>query len=98
MKLPNPAYGEGKDFMEIQRGAPMASEPRPLPPSLEDPPDDPNEPVTAGAPFGAGPGSLDGRPKQAMRSRLGSVLERMAASDPSGDSEYLLRLAQRMGL
>lgn len=66
--LPNPEYGEGKDFKEAQRSAPMAGAPAqptasdmPPPQSVETIPFDapslrPDEPVTAGAERGPGPG------------------------------------------
>jgi len=78
-------YGEGQQFMDLQRQAPMAAVPasNPTSPSatgtaaitpfagLGDPTQAPNEPVTAGSPFGPGagptptaaPGPNDGREK-----------------------------------
>lgn len=64
-------YGEGKALMEQQQGASMASTPAPTPSALSDlitggsgnpintlfsDTDNPDEPVTAGAPIGDGPG------------------------------------------
>jgi hypothetical protein len=54
----------------------------------------PDEPVTAGAPFGPGPGPMG---NQQVPPRLSGILQRMAASDPSGDTEALLAIAQRLG-
>lgn len=62
------AYGDNADFMDIQSGAPMAATPGVRPSrggaapagpgatSLFSPTQRPNEPVTAGAPFGPGAG------------------------------------------
>lgn len=54
----------------------------------------PNEPVTAGAPFGPGAGAL---PEIQRRSRLSDLLRRASEQDNSGDSEFLAALAQRLG-
>jgi hypothetical protein len=62
-------YGKATEQMNAQRAVPMgasptavpAQAPRPMPGSLGDltrPTDRPNEPITAGADFGAGPSSL----------------------------------------
>lgn len=60
-RLPNAGYGESKDFESIQGGAPMAEAPS-VPRQftgigLGEPSGRPDEPVTAGADAGAGPGS-----------------------------------------
>jgi hypothetical protein len=58
-RLANAAYGEQKAFGEIQAGAPMAQAERPSMPKvtpLNAPTERPEEPVTAGAPMGPGPG------------------------------------------
>lgn len=54
--LPNPAYGEGKEFEQIQQGARMerAAGPQVIP--LDAPTQRPDEPVTAGVPSGPGVG------------------------------------------
>lgn len=61
MPLPNPAYGEGKDFMGIQAGAKMSQSSGPNPLAgitpLTEASQRPDEPVTAGAPSGPGPGT-----------------------------------------
>lgn len=60
--LPNAAYGEQKANREIQAGADMAGpSASPVPPAqaiipLGDPTNRPNEPVTAGNPYGPGIG------------------------------------------
>lgn len=58
MPLPNAGYGEQAEFQAIQAGAPMMQEGAavPPPPSLMDPTMAPDEPVTAGAALGPGPG------------------------------------------
>lgn len=52
-------YGDGQEMMAIQQGAPMAAAPETPRPSaipLSAPSERPDEPVTAGAPVGPGPG------------------------------------------
>lgn len=66
MNLPSQYYGEGVETAAIKSGAPMARTPdvRPTPASdvrqaaggLYDETTRPNEPITAGAPMGPGPG------------------------------------------
>jgi hypothetical protein len=54
--LPNPAYGEGKQFEQIQQGARMEQAAGPQITPLGAPTMRPDEPVTAGVPSGPGPG------------------------------------------
>ena len=58
--IPGMAYGEGQKTMQMQKAAPMAG-PTPTPSveplPLTAPTTRPNEPVTAGAAMGAGPGN-----------------------------------------
>lgn len=65
---PGGAYGDRKEMAELQGNAPMAGTPEmPSPPpitaamlpGLTDPTGLPDEPVTAGAPLGAGPGPAE---------------------------------------
>jgi len=60
-------YGQGQEHMDVQRSAPMSGQTpgtsggdmfplAQMSPSLYDGTDSPEEPVTAGMPFGAGPG------------------------------------------
>ena len=55
----------------------------------------PDEPVTAGAPFGPGDGPVVQQP--AGRPNLSSLYSRMAMEDPNDDVLTLLSLAQRLG-
>lgn len=62
-RLPNAKYGESKEFESIQAGAPMRKAPSPeqaaaVPPPVpvKAPSARPDEPVTAGAAAGEGPG------------------------------------------
>lgn len=64
-RLPDAAYGEQKDFQDMQAGAPMAKTPnQPMPQPnpmanvvpLSAPTQRPEEPVTAGVDVGPGPG------------------------------------------
>ena len=54
----------------------------------------PDEPITAGAPFGPGPGPAV---RQQPVGRLASTLERLAASDDSGALAAFYRMAQSRG-
>ena len=53
MPIPDAAYGEQQEFMDIQGGAPMAGA---APVGMFDPTMQPDVPVTSGANYGAGPG------------------------------------------
>lgn len=85
MQLPDAAYGEQAEFQAIQGGAPMMDEPGMAPPvPLLSPSERPDEPVTAGAAVGPGPGPADLRRDQDLKElgALGNYLpmmERMAA-------------------
>ena len=63
-QLPDAGYGEQADFQAIQAGAPMAAmESMPAPPTpLSAPTEMPDVPVTAGLPFGPGPGPTGENP------------------------------------
>ena len=57
--LPDAGYGEQAEFMNIQAGAPMAAEGPPpgmMPVGIDAPSMRPEEPITAGAAMGPGPG------------------------------------------
>ena len=59
MQLPDAAYGEQQEFQQIQGGALMQGQmtmPTAPPTGLMAPTERPEEPVTAGAPIGPGPG------------------------------------------
>lgn len=104
-------YGENADFNEMQSGAPLAAAPtvsttrtRNMSPTgqraaatpLFAPTQRPDEPVTAGAPFGPGPGPAPMTAQQ-ERATLTALLQRVSAQDNSGDAEFLAALAQRLG-
>lgn len=93
MDLPNAGYGEAKAFSEIQAGAPMqgaASMPRL--PSLFAPTERPDQPLTAGADIGPGPGSDVLPQDQAFTRDMQKIaeylpaFERMAASDDAPET------------
>lgn len=99
-------YGEGQDFMDLQSSAPMSSGNTAKPKKmsggataagpgltpLNAPTENPGEPLTAGAPFGPGPGpeSLSMAGMQAadveVFKRYMPALESAAASDSVPDS------------
>jgi len=102
-------YGEGQELMELQTSAPMSNAPSPTPsrarkgaapsaggmspPALFAPTERPDEPITAGAPFGTGAG-----PANAPRPRtLTSTLEKLVDYDYDGSVSVLLDRARRRG-
>ena len=54
--VPGMEYGGGQELMDLQSGAPMAAEGAPPRVAFDAPTERPDEPVTHGAPFGAGAG------------------------------------------
>lgn len=109
------AYGENADFQEIQAGAPMAAAPSATPargrkgsaPSgsvtatpLFAPTSRPDEPITAGAPFGPGPGPstpapvVNARTTRSMADTLAQV--QRFSNDPT--LSRVVELLSRRGL
>lgn len=104
-------YGEGQEMMELQTSAPMsksqAASPRPrsggrpaVAPQqsvtpLFAPTERPDEPITAGAPFGPGPGPA---PQRMIEGRVSSRLLAMAAYDESGDLGFMADILVSRGL
>jgi hypothetical protein len=104
MQLPDAKYGEAANFQAIQQGAALgpgpsapSSQPAPqvqMPTPLGAPTSDPNQPVTAGADAGAGPGSdMLGLPNQGfsedVKRRLGPLLPFLIrkADDPTASQD-----------
>jgi hypothetical protein len=99
-------YGQGQETMQQQMAAPMAGPNKTssrgslpsLPPmtSLTAPTERPNEPITAGMDFGAGPGSEAlNLPRER---RLSEILSSMIDIDPTGDVEELYNFVVSRGL
>jgi hypothetical protein len=102
-------YGQGQATMQQQQSAPMAGPTptaqssavtgMPLMPSitpLTAPTDRPNEPITAGMDFGAGPGS---EALNLPRERsLSEILASMIDIDPTGDVQDLYDFVSSRGL
>ena len=101
-------YGEGQEMMDLQTSAPMAqapATPRPrtgrqvvseemAPPTpLFAPTERPDEPITAGAPFGPGPGPTARTPM----SSLAGTLEKLLPYDDDGSIRRLYATAVRRG-
>jgi hypothetical protein len=101
MDLPDAQYGEAAQFDALQGAAPMAAKPQPVKASpLRAPSARPDEPVTAGAPFGPGDSMnppTSQNPSQLGQGRMTEMMRRVSASDPSGDSERLLAIVERLG-
>lgn len=108
--LPDAQYGEAKTFRELQQGAPLAQTPGPqaqgapsfaaakdLLTPLDAPSERPNEPVTAGAALGAGPGpevlgQVGGAP-----GKITDLLSQLQPYDLTGSVGALLAEALRKG-
>jgi hypothetical protein len=90
-------YGEGQATYDQQTAAPMAgtsrmpsaaSMPMEMPTALFAPTGRPNEPITSGVDFGAGPGS-DALNLPSQEATLASTLRKIAQFDNSGDAEMI---------
>lgn len=89
-------YGESKAIMEQQQGAPMAGNPAPTPAvaaptvtGLMQPTERPQEPVTAGMPFGPGTSTLPITPNTSNVSVVQKylpTLETLASSKDANDT------------
>lgn len=101
-------YGEGQEMMDLQTSAPMskapaaprprtgrqvASEEMARPTPLFAPTERPDEPLTAGAPFGPGPGPTARTPM----SSLAGTLEKLLPYDEDGSIRRLYATAVRRG-
>jgi hypothetical protein len=103
-------YGEGQEMMDLQTSAPMAKSPEvrprrraaappavemgPAPTPLFAPTKRPDEPITAGAPFGPGPGPQ----QRAVTGAVSSRLMALAAYDESGDIGFIADVMMARGL
>ena len=76
------------------RGTGQAMQETPRPTPLFAPSERPDEPITAGAPFGPGPGPAM-RPQST--GRLASTLAKLASSDDSGTLAAWARMAESRG-
>jgi hypothetical protein len=95
MVASNPnVYGDRKAMQETMSAAPMAkAQPIPTPPPITGlfaPTEQPNEPVTAGSPLGAGPGP-EVLNLPARNFNPTQILSRLAQNDPSGQIEMILQ-------
>lgn len=105
-------YGENADYNDIQSSAPLAAAPsvsntraRKSSPTgsgvaavpLFAPTAFPDEPVTAGAPFGPGPGPTAPAPRVAPGPRLTDTLAKVWASTGDPQIAALLSVAERRG-
>ena len=97
--MPGLGYGKGGN-MEQQTGAPLAGNdipPMPEPVSLSTPTQFPNEPLTAGMNFGAGPGNEALRVPN-MAFSPSTTIRKIAENDPTGEAELLHRALLDRGL
>ncbi len=103
MDMPNAKYGEAADFGQIQSGAalgasgmtggaPQGGAPQQMPTPLHAPSQNPDQPVTAGADAGAGPGSgvlglpQAGTDREDLIKRYGPILPLLIAKADSPQS------------
>lgn len=100
MEMPSSRYGEGTELQSLQTSAPMAGNRTPvrkMPPvtPLTAPTERPDEPPTAGMPFGDGPGPevLPAFNMGGPRA-LSDIVSEVASNDPTGELndlyEYLI--------
>jgi hypothetical protein len=98
--MPGLGYGKGGENMANQQAAPLAADPTPMMPApvpLSAPTQRPNEPITAGVPFGPGPGTEALQvPNMAMSPSV--TIKKLAQQDPSGELELLHRALLDRGL
>lgn len=83
-------YGSRQEMQAIQSGAPLAA--KPALPGLGDPSARPDEPITAGAPVGPGPGPLAAGildDQQATNQQLAPLLQslELIANQPGSNAE-----------
>jgi len=97
-EMPSQAYGDATDLNAIQGSAPMSATPsmptamrRPVP--LSAPTERPQEPITAGAPFGAGVGSEMLPIPPVMEDQVAQTILSLASIYPDPD---LARLVDRL--
>jgi hypothetical protein len=104
------SYGEGQELMGLQQGAPMAAGPNlsvnpsdirrstvaPIVP-LTAPSQRPNEPLTAGVDFGAGPGSEVLNLPQSQEKTLINVVEELIPHDTTGEISAIYNFLRDRG-
>jgi hypothetical protein len=109
--MPDAQYGEEKTFHDQQAGAPLASAgpptgpggpAGPMPVGLDQPSQYPDEPVTAGAASGPGPGpealARNFATPQATYGSLTELLQGLTASDVTGAMAALVTKSLELGL
>jgi len=100
--IPDAAYGEQAEFMNIQGAAPMYEESgpsAPMPLGIDAPTTRPDEPITAGAAMGPGPGmdalpSLDNALSEDMRA-IARYLPMLESRADSPDAPQSFRMFVR---
>jgi hypothetical protein len=95
-------YGERKAMNEMQASAPMAANPRPIPPmppvtGMFEETQMPSQAVTTGNPLGAGAGPEALNLPNTTPS-LTSTLRRLAQTDATGEAEYALMMLSQRGI
>ena len=104
-------YGEGQEMMDLQTSAPMSQAPSPTPRGrapraqaapegarptpLFAPTERPDEPITAGAPFGPGPGPS--QQPMVSSSSLAATLAKLLPYDSTGNVRRLYEVAVGRG-
>jgi hypothetical protein len=98
--IPGLPYGEGQQTYSQQTAAPMAAvnDTAMVPVTgLTAPTARPNEPITAGVDFGAGPGSEAINLPNTQPTVL-SVLRQIAQNDPTGETDLIFQAMLERGL
>jgi hypothetical protein len=86
------SYGNNKEMSDQQNGAPLAGNPMPTMPSivgLNTPTQFPDEPLSAGANYGEGPGLDTSHIRRPNESNIRESVYRAMQFDPSGELEAI---------
>lgn len=102
MNMTGGAYGEAKALREIQGGAPMAQsggQPQAMPQITElfAPTERPNEPATAGMPFGPGANTVS-TPINYAQPNLRATLEKALEFNPTPELEVIYNYLSNRGV
>ncbi len=98
--VPTDDYGGATEMQDIQRGAPMQGETRPNVVPLHAPTQRPDEPITAGAPFGPGPGPRGPDPQAppvAPRDDVSLLIRAAYSANPSPQLGALMNYLESQG-
>ncbi len=96
--VPTDDYGGATEMAEIQGQAPMAGQAKPQITRLNAPSERPDEPVTAGAPFGPGPGPrVPQEPPAPQEDAVAATVRAAYAAYPSPQMAILMDYLESQG-